>query len=55
MQDYPEASLPEARLHPGLYRRRGGSVDLSTFRGAGFGYRLEEIGRVLPGPEYAGW
>lgn len=48
-QFYPEASLPEAAVHPGLYSRRNGRVDLSTVRGPGFGYRLEEMQRVLPG------
>lgn len=50
MQFYPEASKPEAQVHPGLYGREDGKVDLSTVRGAGFGYRLEEIGRELPKP-----
>jgi L-alanine-DL-glutamate epimerase-like enolase superfamily enzyme len=50
MQFYPEASLPEAVVHPGLYRRRGGRIDLGTLRGPGFGYRLEEIARELPAP-----
>jgi L-alanine-DL-glutamate epimerase-like enolase superfamily enzyme len=50
MQFYPEASLPEAAVHPGLYRRRNGAVDLSTLRGPGFGYRLAEIERELPEP-----
>jgi L-alanine-DL-glutamate epimerase-like enolase superfamily enzyme len=48
MQFYPEASAPEAAVHPGIYRRREGRVDLSTIRGAGFGYRLSEIRRELP-------
>jgi hypothetical protein len=48
MQFYPEASLPEAAVHPGMYRRRNGQVDLSSIRGPGFGYRLEEIKRTLP-------
>ena len=43
MQFYPEASLREAKVHPGLYRRRGGMLDISSIRGPGFGYRLEEI------------
>ncbi|MHB0859492.1 MAG: enolase C-terminal domain-like protein [Anaerolineae bacterium] len=51
MQFYPEASRPEAAVHPGLYRRREGQVDLSTVQGPGFGYRLEEIRRTLPPPE----
>jgi hypothetical protein len=50
MQFYPEASAPEARVHPGIYRRRLGRVDLSTLHGAGFGYRLDEIDRPLPAP-----
>ncbi|MCA1685856.1 MAG: hypothetical protein LC745_07675 [Planctomycetia bacterium] len=48
MQFYPEASHPEAAVHPGLYRRRGGLLDLSTISGPGFGYRLDEIRRDLP-------
>jgi hypothetical protein len=48
MQFYPDASLPEARVHPGLYQRRGGCVDLGSLRGPGFGYRLTEIDRRLP-------
>jgi hypothetical protein len=47
MQFYPEASAPEARIHPGLYRRRGGVLDLSTLGPTGFGYRVAEIGRRL--------
>jgi len=55
-QFYPEASGPEAVVHPGLYRRREGQVDLSTVSGPGFGYRLAEIDRELPAPsaEYGG-
>jgi len=48
MQFYPDASLAEERVHPGLYRRRGGTVDWRSVRGAGFGYRLEEMQRALP-------
>lgn len=48
MQFYPEASLPEAKVHPGVYRRRDGLLDLSTIHGPGFGYRLSEIDRTLP-------
>ena len=51
MQFYPEASVPEARVHPGLYRRRDGCVDLSTLGGPGFGMRVQEIARKLPPPE----
>ncbi len=50
MQFYPDASRPEEAVHPGLYRRRNGEVDLSSIRGPGFGYRLDEIRRDLPAP-----
>ena len=50
MQFYPEASAAEAAVHPGLYQRRNGKVDLSTISGAGFGYRIDEIHRPLPTP-----
>jgi L-alanine-DL-glutamate epimerase-like enolase superfamily enzyme len=51
MQFYPEASAPEAQVHPGLYQRRSGKVDLSTIGGSGFGYRLGEMDRALPEPD----
>jgi len=50
MQFYPDASLPEAKAHPGLYQRRNGMLDLRTIQGPGFGYRMEEIQRALPQP-----
>jgi len=50
MQFYPSASLPEAKVHPGLYQRRDGQLDLSTLNGPGFGYRLAEIQRDLGQP-----
>lgn len=50
MQFYPAASRPEAVVHPGLYRRRGGRLDLSSITGPGFGYRVDEIQRRLPEP-----
>jgi L-alanine-DL-glutamate epimerase-like enolase superfamily enzyme len=48
MQFYPAASVAEEAVHPGLYKRRDGKVDLSTLSGPGFGYRLDEIERQLP-------
>jgi L-alanine-DL-glutamate epimerase-like enolase superfamily enzyme len=51
MQFYPAASSAEEAVHPGLYRRRRGSVDLSSIAGAGFGYRVDEIRRSLPPAE----
>jgi L-alanine-DL-glutamate epimerase-like enolase superfamily enzyme len=54
MQFYPEASLAEAAVHPGLYTRRAGAVDRSSLSGPGFGYRLDRIERVLPPPAFEG-
>ncbi len=50
MQFYPEASAPEERVHPGLYRRREGCVRLESVRGTGFGHRMAEVARELPPP-----
>ena len=38
MQFYPDASLQEAKLHPGVYQRNRGMLDISTIIGNGFGY-----------------
>ena len=43
LQFYPEASVREAKVHPGIYQRRKGVLDISTIKGNGFGYRLESI------------
>lgn len=48
MQFYPAASAAEAVVHPGLYQRRNGVVELASIGGPGFGYRLAEINRPLP-------
>jgi len=53
MQFYPEASLPEAAVHPGMFTRRNGQVDLSTLGSTGFGFREDEMDRVLPAVEAA--
>ena len=53
MQFYPDASRAEEAVHPGLYRRRNGMIDLSSLHGPGFGYRLGEIKRALPEPAAA--
>ena len=47
MQFYPEASLPEERIHPGLFKREQGHLDLSSLGSTGFGYRIDEIEREL--------
>jgi L-alanine-DL-glutamate epimerase-like enolase superfamily enzyme len=49
-QFFPAASLPEAQVHPGLYRRHGGQVDLGTLGPTGLGYRVSDIRRTLPEP-----
>lgn len=51
MQFYPEASQPESLIHPGIYTRRQGHIDLSTLRGPGFGYQADTIQRRMPAPE----
>jgi hypothetical protein len=43
MQFYPAASADQAKVHPGLYQRREGVLDLGTIGGPGFGYRIEEM------------
>lgn len=53
MQFYPAASEAEARIHPGIYRRRHGQVDLGTLQGPGFGHCQEAVGRDLPAPAFA--
>lgn len=50
MQFYPDASAAEAAIHPGLYSRVDGHVDLSTLRGPGFGYNGAEAVRTLFAP-----
>jgi hypothetical protein len=49
-QFYPAASIPEVTVHPGIYRRRNGMIDLRSLTGPGFGMRVEEMPRVLPEP-----
>lgn len=50
MQFYPEASLPEAKIHPAMFQRRNGTVDLSSLGQTGFGFRTDEVIRDLPAP-----
>ncbi|MBM3212773.1 hypothetical protein FJZ33_11175 [Candidatus Poribacteria bacterium] len=50
MQFYPKASLPEASIHPGAYKRKRGMVDISSFNAPGFGYNVHKIPRKLPEP-----
>ncbi len=50
MQFYPAASTTEEKVHPGIYQRRNGCINLTSIHGNGFGYRLDEIKRNLPEP-----
>ena len=50
MQFYPAASAAEAGVHPGLYQRLGGEVDLGTLGGNGLGYGAAAKVRELPAP-----
>ncbi|MAE64755.1 MAG: hypothetical protein CMJ18_10855 [Phycisphaeraceae bacterium] len=50
MQFYPDASLAEEQVHPGIYRRRDGNLDLTSLGDRGFGYRVDMIERSLPEP-----
>jgi L-alanine-DL-glutamate epimerase-like enolase superfamily enzyme len=52
MQFYPAASVPEEKVHPGLYKRRHGIIDISTIKGSGFGYCADKIQRILPAPAF---
>ena len=51
MQFYPEVSRNYLKVHPGIYQRRNGVLDLSTISGPGFGYRIDEIKTSLPKAE----
>ncbi|QXD25774.1 hypothetical protein F7C95_07785 [Opitutia bacterium ISCC 51] len=48
MQFYPEASAPEAVIHPGIYKRNDGILDWSTLGEKGYGYREDVVDRQLP-------
>ena len=51
MQFYPDASRKEARVHPGLYQRRNGVLNLTTIDNTGFGYcnaQEESAPKALP-------
>jgi len=50
MQFYPAASIAEEKIHPGIYKRRNGRVNLKTLDAPGFGYRIEKIECTLPEP-----
>jgi hypothetical protein len=49
----PDASGPEARIHPGLYERRSGRLSVASLRGEGLGYGEAIHARKLPQPVFA--
>lgn len=49
-QFYPAASQAEEAVHPGLYQRYQGKINLSSLKGPGFGYQIAQIQRQLPDP-----
>lgn len=42
-QYFPNSSIREAKVHPGIFRRRNGRLNLNSLQGCGFGFRMEEI------------
>ena len=46
-QYFPNASLPEAAVFPGLFQPEGGEVSTGEIAGPGFGYRIGEIKRDI--------
>jgi hypothetical protein len=55
MQFYPAASADEEQIHPGLYRRRNGYLDLGSLGKTGFGYRAEDVYRNSGYPGIGKW
>ena len=49
-QFYPRASAAEEKVHPGVYRRVNGQLDVSSITGPGFGYGRAITSRGLPDP-----
>jgi L-alanine-DL-glutamate epimerase-like enolase superfamily enzyme len=43
IQYCPTASVAEAQVHPGLFSRSQGGIDISSLSGFGYGYRMDEI------------
>ena len=46
IQYCPEASLDESAVHPGLFQRWNGRLELSSLTGPGYGYRMDEINKL---------
>jgi len=42
-QFFPEASKEEAQVHPGIFRRKDGTVSTESIKGYGLGYQIEKI------------
>jgi L-alanine-DL-glutamate epimerase-like enolase superfamily enzyme len=46
-QYFPHTSMPEAEVHPGIFRVRDGQVSTASLQGAGLGFRVAEIDREI--------
>lgn len=46
-QYYPDTSMPEAAVHPGIVRVQNGVAQTSSLRGTGLGYQVEKIERKI--------
>ena len=51
IQYCPEASLIEASVHPGLFTRKDGVLDLSSINGTGYGFRINEMQQQYEGEQ----
>ena len=46
-QYYPDTSIPEAAVHPGIVRVENGVAKTSSLRGTGLGYQVNNINRKI--------
>jgi L-alanine-DL-glutamate epimerase-like enolase superfamily enzyme len=46
-QFFPRTSIPESKIHPGLFTRRNGCVKTESIQGDGLGYQVEKIEREI--------
>lgn len=44
-QFFPRTNLPESKVHPGIFKRTDGCLNLQTLKGYGLGYQMERIER----------
>jgi len=46
-QYFGASSVPEAKVHPGVFHRTGGKITTESIKGPGLGFQIEEIQRRL--------